>query len=73
MLKGMYLADMPIIIAAIDPCFSCTDRTISVGRSDASARDIIHWPHLQKYSVDWYRRRGIDFSQLNKKLLKDLK
>jgi NADH-quinone oxidoreductase subunit D len=73
MLKGMYLADMPIIIAAIDPCFSCTDRTISVGRSGASTRDIIRWPHLQKYSVDWYSRQGVDFSQLNKKLLKDLK
>jgi NADH-quinone oxidoreductase subunit D len=73
MLKNMYLADMPIIIAAIDPCFSCTDRTISVGRGGASARDIIHWSHLRNYSVDWYRGRGIDFSQLNKKLSKDLK
>ena len=26
MLKDGYLADMPIVIAAIDPCFSCTDR-----------------------------------------------
>jgi NADH-quinone oxidoreductase subunit D len=73
MLKNMYLADMPIIIAAIDPCFSCTDRTISVGRRGGCARDIIRWPHLQKYSVDWYSRQGVDFSQLNKKLLKDLK
>jgi membrane-bound hydrogenase subunit alpha len=73
MLKNMYLADMPIIIAAIDPCFSCTDRTISVGRSGDSTRDIIRWPHLQKYSVDWYSKQGVDFSQLNKKLLKDLK
>ena len=34
MLKDRYLADMPIVIAAIDPCFSCTDRTIAV--TDAS-------------------------------------
>jgi NADH-quinone oxidoreductase subunit D len=26
MLEGGYLADVPITIAAIDPCFSCTDR-----------------------------------------------
>ena len=25
-LKDRYLADLPIVIAAIDPCFSCTDR-----------------------------------------------
>ncbi len=26
MLKGQQLADMPIIVASIDPCFACTDR-----------------------------------------------
>jgi len=25
-LKGSYIADAPIAIASIDPCFSCTDR-----------------------------------------------
>jgi membrane-bound hydrogenase subunit alpha len=30
MLEGGYLADAPIVIAAIDPCFSCTDRAILV-------------------------------------------
>jgi membrane-bound hydrogenase subunit alpha len=26
MLKGGYVADLPIALAAIDPCMSCTDR-----------------------------------------------
>jgi Ni,Fe-hydrogenase III large subunit len=26
MLKGNFIADAPIIIGSIDPCFSCTDR-----------------------------------------------
>ena len=40
MLKDGYLADMPIVIAAIDPCFSCTDRLISVKHeADAAADD----------------------------------
>ena len=30
MLRGEYLADAPIIIASIDPCFSCTDHVIVV-------------------------------------------
>ena len=25
-LKGGYIADIPIVLAGIDPCFSCTDR-----------------------------------------------
>ena len=29
MLEDGYLADLPIVIAAIDPCFSCTDRLIA--------------------------------------------
>lgn len=30
MLKGGQIADLPITIAAIDPCFSCTDRLLEV-------------------------------------------
>ena len=30
MLENNNLADVPIVIAAIDPCFSCTDRAIQV-------------------------------------------
>ncbi len=35
MLKGVDLADVPLTIASIDPCFSCTDRAIviDIGRS----------------------------------------
>ena len=28
MLEGGYLSDVPITIAAIDPCYSCTDRML---------------------------------------------
>jgi NADH-quinone oxidoreductase subunit D len=67
MLKGGYLADTPIVIAAIDPCFSCTDRTIGITDLNNSQAGIIDWPTLRSYSIDWYRRRGIDFSELNRK------
>jgi NADH-quinone oxidoreductase subunit D len=67
MLKDRYLADMPIVIAAIDPCFSCTDRTISVMDVYDQLPKTMNWSALRSYSIDWYRRRGIDFSQLNKK------
>ena len=71
MLKQRYLADMPIVIAAIDPCFSCTDRTIRIRRADSNDQ-LIDWHHLHAQSLQWYRHRGIDFSQLNERLKKDL-
>jgi membrane-bound hydrogenase subunit alpha len=68
MLENNNLADVPITLAAIDPCFSCTDRMISV--SDASGRkhDVLPWEKLRAFSIGWYRQRGIDFSDLNGKL-----
>jgi len=66
MLKNQYLADMPIIIAAIDPCFSCTDRLISVAQADDRRADVMTWGQLRDYSIAWYRRRGVDFSGLNR-------
>jgi NADH-quinone oxidoreductase subunit D len=67
MLKDRYLADMPIVIAAIDPCFSCTDRTIAVTDTSKQSAKIMNWSALRSHSIDWYRGQGIDFSQLNKK------
>jgi len=66
MLKDRYLADLPIVVAAIDPCFSCTDRLISVDKG--KEKEIITWPQLHAYSLKWHKARGIDFSKLNNKL-----
>ncbi len=38
MLKGAYLADAPIIIASIDPCFSCTDHCLVIDVRSGSSR-----------------------------------
>ncbi len=71
MLKNRFLADMPIVIAAIDPCFSCTDRLISV--KSAKDRRIISWEALRNYGIEWYSIHGIDFTNLNKKFQDRLK
>ncbi len=69
MLEDNYLADAPIIIAAIDPCFSCTDRSFSVRRGRGKPGDLIPWDGIRSYGIDWYRKeRGVDFTGLNKKL-----
>jgi len=61
MLENYNLADLPIIVAAIDPCFSCTDRTISIKKLDTGSSEIMDWGSLRKYSIEWYRKRGIRF------------
>jgi NADH-quinone oxidoreductase subunit D len=66
MLEDNNLADVPIVIAAIDPCFSCTDRMIRVDRG--ATADTIDWGGLRNMGIEWYRKKGIDFRKLNGKL-----
>jgi len=61
MLQGGFLADAPIVIAAIDPCFSCTDRMISVRDQRSGREGVMDWESLRKYSIDWYRDKGLAF------------
>ena len=60
MLEGDYLADVPIIIAAIDPCYSCTDRAIVLNNNDTGEEKVWDWQKLHNYSIDFYKERGID-------------
>jgi len=61
MLENDYLADVPIIIAAIDPCYSCTDRAFILKR-DGRTDDVWDWRRLREYGVNWYKQRGVDVS-----------
>jgi Ni,Fe-hydrogenase III large subunit len=67
MLKEQYLADLPIVVAAIDPCFSCTDRKISVRDSANGDQRIMDWADLRDFSLAWHRKQGLDFTELNKR------
>lgn len=60
MLEDRYLADLPIVIAAIDPCFSCTDRVTILKKDHQEDMD---WEQLRDYSIDWYKKRGVDLSK----------
>lgn len=52
---GHKLADMPMILAGIDPCFSCNDRMITVRRG-SNTLDWT-WEDMRKYGIDYYRGR----------------
>ncbi|MDD5237208.1 MAG: nickel-dependent hydrogenase large subunit, partial [Candidatus Omnitrophica bacterium] len=68
MLEDGYLADMPIVVAAIDPCFSCTDRMSLVSNLDNHRTDVLPWEVLRRRGIEHYKKQGVDFSVLNKKL-----
>ena len=62
---GQNLADVPMILVGIDPCFSCNDRAVTV-RSATQSGDprTWTWAALRQYGIDHYRRQmGLDPSR----------
>jgi membrane-bound hydrogenase subunit alpha len=59
---GAFVADIPIAIASIDPCFSCTDRMAIVLRDPKKGTRVASWEELRRFGVDWYKKnKGIRF------------
>ncbi len=59
---GAYVADIPIAIASIDPCFSCTDRMAIVLRDAKKGSRVTTWEDLRRYGIEWYgKNKGIRF------------
>lgn len=48
---GLKLADMPMLLSGIDPCFSCNDRSVAVrtGKSDAQTWS---WEQFRQYGIE---------------------
>jgi NADH-quinone oxidoreductase subunit D len=51
---GHKLADMPMILAGIDPCFSCSDRSV-VLRQPSADPQVWSWEQLRNYGLEYYR------------------
>jgi ech hydrogenase subunit E len=51
---GHKLADMPMILAGIDPCFSCNDRTFTIQHTGKGAENW-SWEDLRLYGIEYYR------------------
>lgn len=50
---GHQLADVPMILAGIDPCFSCNDRMIDIRRADGEHSEWT-WERLRQLGIDHY-------------------
>lgn len=55
-IQGHVIADIPPIVAAIDPCLSCTSRTTFVD-VDRGTRSSMDWDDLVEYGIRYYRER----------------
>jgi len=53
-LKGVYVADIPITIASIDPCFSCTDRMVRLRDRGTGNDRLMTWQELSAYGRRWH-------------------
>jgi NADH-quinone oxidoreductase subunit D len=52
---GHQLADVPMILAGIDPCFSCNDRMAIVDRGQGELQGWT-WETLRQYGIEYYGR-----------------
>ena len=50
---GHKLADMPMLLVGIDPCFSCNDRLVTVNNTQNS-QDLT-WDALRRYGIEYYK------------------
>ena len=50
---GHKLADMPMILAGIDPCFSCNDRMVTI-KTPANP-DVWDWETLRQFGIEYYK------------------
>ena len=56
-LVNQNLADIPVIVAAIDPCLSCTSR-ITIANVQGRKVGEMTWDELSEHGREFYRRRG---------------
>jgi len=56
MLIGVNIADIPVVIAGIDPCIACAERIVTV---DSKTRKQRVWSgtELWRYANEWYQKR----------------
>ncbi len=53
LIVGHKLADAPMMLVGIDPCFSCNDRMIDVHSKNSDTT--MTWEQLRKYGIEYYK------------------
>jgi len=50
---GHKLADIPMILSGIDPCFSCNDRMVTIKGNEPAGSWT--WDELRRYGIEYYK------------------
>jgi len=50
---GHKLADIPMLLSGIDPCFSCNDRSVTIRKGGGD--QAWTWEDLRNYGIEYYR------------------
>ena len=53
LIVGHKLADVPMMLIGIDPCFSCNDRMITIRRKNEES--LWNWEQLRRYGIEYYK------------------
>lgn len=53
-IQGHVIADIPVVVAAIDPCLSCTSRTTFVD-ADSGRKHFMEWDELVEHGIRYYQ------------------
>jgi len=59
MLKEGFIADIPLIFAAIDPCICCAERTVQMVDARSGEEKVLTLAELRRYSIDYYKKNPI--------------
>jgi len=59
MLKDGFIADIPLIFAAIDPCICCAERVVQMVDGRNGEEKIVTLAELRRYSIDYYKKNPI--------------
>ena len=62
MLKNGFIADIPLIFAAIDPCICCAERTVELVDGRSGRPSVVRWSELRRLAS---RRAGRDSKKRN--------
>lgn len=54
-LKGANIADVPMIVAGIDPCMGCMDRVLILD-NDKETSELVSMEALSRYARKWYEK-----------------
>ncbi len=56
MLKNGFIADIPLIFAAIDPCICCAERVVQLVDAKTKKEKIMTMAELRKFSIEFYKK-----------------